>query len=133
MGARRTWAVQSLMDAFKSPKRYLATTPAAAHWHKLVDDVPHQFSLEHRGQLLRVAAAVLSEEFKSLRSPAGRYVSAAESASCALEQLSVEEILSLSVPELAARFHCCPRQLNRLFHAHFGLPVRGAADGNASA
>lgn len=115
--------VQSVMDGFRSPKHYYAANPATGHWHRLVHDTPPQFSLEHRGQLLRVAGAVLSEELKTLRAPAGRYVSAAESATTALEQLSADEILSLSVPELAARFHCCPRQLNRIFHAHFGLPV----------
>ena len=115
--------VQGLMDVFKSPRLYPASGPAATRWHKLVGDVAPQSNLEQRGQLLKVAAAVLAEEFKSVRPPACGYISAVERATRTLEELSVDEILSLSVPELAARFHCCPRQLNRLFHAHFGLPV----------
>jgi AraC-like DNA-binding protein len=114
---------QGLLDSFKAPKRYLAANPSAVRWHRMISDVPPQHSVEHRGQLLGVAAAILGEEFKNLRAVAGRYVTAAENITRTFEHLSVEEILSLSVPELAARFHCCPRQLNRLFHAHFGLAV----------
>jgi AraC-like DNA-binding protein len=39
------------------------------------------------------------------------------------EQLSVHEILNLSVGELANRFSCSRRHLNRLFHQYFGFSV----------
>jgi AraC-like DNA-binding protein len=121
--ARELGFVQSLMDVFTSPRLYRASGPAATRWHELVGDVAPQSNLEHRGQLLKVAAAILAQEFKTVRHAACGYVRAVERANRTFEELTVDEILSLSVPELAARFHCCPRQLNRLFHAHFGLPV----------
>jgi AraC-like DNA-binding protein len=39
------------------------------------------------------------------------------------EKLSANELLGLSVGELAARFGCSKRHLNRLFHQHFGSSV----------
>jgi AraC-like DNA-binding protein len=39
------------------------------------------------------------------------------------EKLSSEEILTLSVGELARKFSCSRRHLNRLFHQHFGFSV----------
>ena len=39
------------------------------------------------------------------------------------EKLSTDEILSLSVGELADKFGCSRRHLNRLFHQHFGFSV----------
>jgi AraC-like DNA-binding protein len=39
------------------------------------------------------------------------------------ERVSAEEILNLSLDELAGRFSCSRRHLNRLFHQHFGLSV----------
>ena len=115
--------VHSLMDRFNAPRFYFAPDPAAAHWHELVNNVPPQPGLEHRGRLLRVAAAVIHEEFKTLRSTPPPGQSVPHDPATDPEQLSVDEILSLPVSQLAARLHCCARQLNRLFHTHFGLPV----------
>jgi AraC-like DNA-binding protein len=39
------------------------------------------------------------------------------------EKLSASELISLSVDDLAARFNCSRRHLNRLFHQHFGVSV----------
>jgi AraC-like DNA-binding protein len=39
------------------------------------------------------------------------------------EKLSANELSSLSVGELAVRFGCSKRHLNRLFHQHFGFSV----------
>jgi AraC-like DNA-binding protein len=39
------------------------------------------------------------------------------------EQLTAEELLSISVGEMAARFNCSRRHLNRLFHQYFGFSV----------
>jgi AraC-like DNA-binding protein len=39
------------------------------------------------------------------------------------EKLSSAELLKLSVDELAAKFSCSRRHLNRLFHQHFGLSI----------
>src|ERR1019366_4324749 len=39
------------------------------------------------------------------------------------EKLSATELVGLSVPELAGKFGCSRRHLNRLFHQHFGISV----------
>jgi transcriptional regulator GlxA family with amidase domain len=39
------------------------------------------------------------------------------------ENLSVDEMVNLSVPELAQTFGCSRRHLNRLFQHHFGISV----------
>ena len=39
------------------------------------------------------------------------------------DKLSSAELLKLSVDELAAKFSCSRRHLNRLFHQHFGLSI----------
>jgi transcriptional regulator GlxA family with amidase domain len=39
------------------------------------------------------------------------------------EKLSASELINLSVGELADRFSCSRRHLNRLFHQHFGVSV----------
>jgi AraC-like DNA-binding protein len=39
------------------------------------------------------------------------------------EKLSTSELLTLSVGELADKFGCSRRHLNRLFHQHFGVSV----------
>jgi AraC-like DNA-binding protein len=39
------------------------------------------------------------------------------------EQLSSNDLLTLSAGELAAKFGCSRRHLNRLFHQHFGFSV----------
>lgn len=115
--------VQPIMDQFKTAHFYPATDSATVGWNQLIHDLPSEFDLEHRSQLLRVTAAILSEEFRKLRPPFPRHERADGRVSHLFEQLAVEQILSLSVTELAGRFSCSPRHLNRLFHQHFGLSV----------
>jgi AraC-like DNA-binding protein len=43
------------------------------------------------------------------------------------EKLSATELINLSVGELADRFSCSRRHLNRLFHQHFGVSVASNA------
>lgn len=115
--------VQTLVDNFSTARFYPAAHPSTAGWHKLVQNVPTEFNLEHRSQLLRMAAAVLSEEFRKVRPPGVHGLRADERMTHLFEQLAVEDILNLSLDELARRFSCSRRHLNRLFHQHFGLSV----------
>jgi len=115
--------VQTLMDTFKTARFYAAASPATIGWHELIRNVPSEFSLAHRGQLLRMAAAVLSEEFRRIRPPGGRGPRPDERMIRLFERVSAEEILDLSLDDLAGRFSCSRRHLNRLFHQHFGLSV----------
>jgi transcriptional regulator GlxA family with amidase domain len=40
-----------------------------------------------------------------------------------LKSLTADEIMSLSVSDLAGKFSCSRRHLNRLFWEHFGMPA----------
>jgi AraC-like DNA-binding protein len=121
--AEELFLVQDLVSAFKSPRCFSPSHPATAPWHKLVRDVPSEFNLEHRGQLLKIAAAILDEEFKKARPSSVQLVRSEDRMAAAFEQVSVQEILTSSVDDLAKRFRCSRRHLNRLFHHQFGLSV----------
>jgi AraC-like DNA-binding protein len=100
-----------------------SNTPLAMECHKLLDEIPPRSTLDHRGQLLRVAAAVLNAEFAAvggLREEVGRIE---EHILEVFEKLTVEEILNLPVGDLARKFSCGRRHLNRLFHQFFGISV----------
>jgi AraC-like DNA-binding protein len=112
--------LQNVTEGFKGTKLYGAASPLAGECHRLLAEVPPQFNLDHRSQLLRVVAAILSVEFKTAQPHRAGFVRAEEHIIQVFEKLSANELLSLSVGELAARFGCSKRHLNRLFHQHFG-------------
>lgn len=112
-----------ITESFKSAKIYNATHPVALECHRLLASVPPQFNLDHRGQLVRIAATILSVEFKEAQFRRSGYVRAEDHMVQVFESLSSSELINLSVGELADRFSCSRRHLNRLFHQHFGLSV----------
>ncbi len=115
--------VQPLLNGLRAPRFHPAANSAAVEWHRLVREVAPEPDLEHRTQLLHVAGAILSEEFKKLRPPLSPHERADAHVTHLFEELSVDQILNLSVEEMAIRFGCSRRHLNRLFNEHFGLPV----------
>lgn len=108
---------------FKSPKLIPASAMLAIECRRLIEGVPPQFNLDHRSQLLRVAAAILSEEFKTAHNQRISSVSVEQRVIEVFENLTADQLLSLSVGELAAKFGCSRRHLNRLFHQFFGYSV----------
>jgi AraC-like DNA-binding protein len=117
------WLLRSLAEHFKRAKVYSACAAVATECHKLLADAPPHFNFDHRSHLLRVASIILSVEFRSARHQQNAFRGTDERVSQILEQLSVDEILDLSVEELAERFGCSRRHLNRLFQQKFGVPV----------
>ena len=115
--------LQNVTEGFKGTKLYGASSPLARECHRLLAEVPTEFNLDHRSQLLRVVAAILSVEFKTAQSYRVGFVRAEVHMLQVFEKLSANELLSLSVGELAARFGCSKRHLSRLFHQHFGFSV----------
>ena len=115
--------LQNITDGFKALKVYPASTTLAKECHRLVGDISPQFNLDHRSQLLRVAAAILSEEFRTAQGHRAGFVRVEDHMIRVFEKLSAEELLSLSVGDLADRFGCSRRHLNRLFHQYFGFSV----------
>jgi AraC-like DNA-binding protein len=115
--------LDALAERLKSIKAVPALTPLASECHRLMSEVTPQQGLDQRGQLIRIAAAVLSNEFQALqRPPEGldptelRFVQV-------FEKLSLNDLLSLPVVDLAAKFGCSRRHLNRLFRQRFGFSV----------
>jgi AraC-like DNA-binding protein len=115
--------IPTISDIFKSAKLYPASSSVAMECHRLLQEVPPQFNLDHRSQLLRVAAAVLTAEFKTAQPRRGGFVRIEDHMLQVFEKLSSNELLNSSVGELAAKFGCSRRHLNRLFHQHFGVSV----------
>jgi AraC-like DNA-binding protein len=116
-------ALHLLAENLKSTKFFPASLPLAAECRRLLVEVPAEFDLNHRGQLLRVAAGVLSNEFKAIQAQRGASAGAENHVAQAFEKLSASDLINLSVGDLATRFNCSRRHLNRLFHQHFGVSV----------
>ena len=112
--------LDDVLKDFGPRKHYTSTSAVAADSHRLLAEVSPNPTLDHRGQLVRIAASILAEEFKQAHHRTG-FVRAEEHIIQVFERLSSDEILSLSIDELATRFSCSRRHLNRLFHQFFGF------------
>jgi AraC-like DNA-binding protein len=115
--------LQNTTENLKGAKLYPASTPLAQECHHLVAKAPPQGNVDHRIQVLRVATVVLSAEFKNARSQRAGFVRIEDHIMQVFEELSSTELLTLSVGDLADKFSCSRRHLNRLFHQHFGCSV----------
>ena len=115
--------LQNVTECFRTPRLYPASSPLAQECHRLLAVAPPGHRLDHRGQLLRVMTAILAVEFKEARRQRAGYVSGREHLIQVFEELSVADIMGLGVGDLADKFHCSARHLNRLFHEHFGFSV----------
>ena len=117
-------ALQLVTDTLRTPRIHPAPSPAAIRCHRLLAELPTGLDLERRSGLVRLAAVLISREFASARAQhPSRGHSLDDQVGHAFEILSVGEIMDQSVKQLARRFHCSDRHLNRLFHQHFGLSV----------
>jgi AraC-like DNA-binding protein len=110
--------LHNITETLQDFRYYSGFSPLAQECHRLLESVPPQFDLDHRGQLLRVVAVILTPEFKHARQQ-----QITEHRVLSFEELTGADILTLSVTDLARRFNCSRRHLNRLFHQHFGLSV----------
>jgi AraC-like DNA-binding protein len=115
--------LHDIMKSYQGAKIYPASSTLAADCQRLLAVVPPQFNLDHRGQLIRIASAILSAEFKETQTRRGGLGRSEEHMVEVFEKLSGMEIITLSVGELAEKFNCSRRHLNRLFHQHFGVSV----------
>lgn len=120
---REICMLPSLIERFRMAKVYPASTTLARECHQLLADTPSMPSLSHRSQLLRITAAILSEELRSAEFKPNGYSRVEERLLHVFENLSAEELLTLSVEKLAFRTSCSRRHLARLFHQHFGTSV----------
>ena len=115
--------LQGTSDLFKGLTIYPASRALAAKCHRLLRDVPLELDVDHRGQLMRIAAAILSFEFKHAQPGKSELLHIEGRMRLAFDKLSTADILTLPVTELAERFNCTRRHLTRLFHHQFGCSV----------
>jgi AraC-like DNA-binding protein len=123
LGSNEIGLLPGITDDFKRGKLYPASTPLALECHRLLEEIPPHFNLDHRSQLLRVAAAVLTIEFMNAQGRRAGLIRPQDHMMRVFEKLSATELVGLSVGELADKFRCSRRHLNRLFHQHFGISV----------
>jgi AraC-like DNA-binding protein len=121
-GAEEISLLNQVTESLSSFRIYADADSVARQCQRLLAQLPPKGGLEHRGQLLQVAAVVLTDIFAKARRDLGGY-GGREHWRNILKSLSTAEVLSLSMDQLAARFSCSKRQLNRLFHEHFHLSV----------
>jgi AraC-like DNA-binding protein len=115
--------LQKMPQVLRTPKVYAAANPVTQQCHRLLAEIPAQCDLNHRSQILRVAALILSDELKSWQQQQFGLESAGDHMMRIFEQLSSEQLLKLSAAELSQKFGCSRRHLSRLFHQRFGLSV----------
>jgi len=115
--------LQNTTGNFNGSKLYPASSSLAQECHRLVETAPPQGNVDHRSQMLRLAAAVLTVEFQNARSRQNGFVRMEDHMMQVFEELSTTELLTLSVGDMANKFSCSRRHLNRLFHQYFGCSV----------
>jgi AraC-like DNA-binding protein len=115
--------LQTVAERLRSLKVYPARTPIAATCQKLIKEAPTHVNLDHRCHLLRVATAVLTDEFDAACERSAGFLRMEDHIVQVFETLTADEILHLPIADLAQRFGCSRRHLNRLFHQYFRLSV----------
>ena len=108
---------------FRSPNYHVATSPVALRCRKWLNELPPDYSLNYRTLLLRVAAAVLESKLMKHHLRRENSVTTDDRLVQVLQRLSADEIISLPVDELAARFGCSRRHLYRVFQGQFACSI----------
>jgi AraC-like DNA-binding protein len=115
--------IQNVPTGLRIPKVYSAADPIAVQCHRLLAEISPKCDINHRSQLLRAAALLISAEIKSKQRQQFASESAEDHMMRVFEQLPSHQLLNLSVDELSQKFGCSRRHLNRLFHQRFGFSV----------
>ena len=115
--------LRQVTDDFRAAKYFPSSATLAVKCHQLIETVPSQSDLDHRSHLLQVAAVILKEEFKTAHQQHADMGEVEDRIITIFDQLSADQLMGLTVDELAVMFGCCRRHLNRLFHQYFGFSV----------
>lgn len=115
--------LEGVAEKFQQPRRFSSGLPLAKQCHRLMEGVTPTPNLDHRSQLLRIISIILNDEFKAGQEQRVGGLGVEEHLIQTFEQLSVDELLDISVGDLASKFNCSRRHLNRLFHQYFGFSV----------
>lgn len=123
LGSAEVSKIQSLAAIFKDARLYQAGSHVAAECHRLLQDLPAQPGLTHRAHLLNLASTVLGVELTQLKVSQFGCLPTEDRMAHVFSCLPVDDMVSLSATELADKFGCSSRHLNRLFHRYLGLSV----------
>ncbi len=115
--------LHKVIASSKTVKIYPPSSAVALDCQPLLENLHSQSRLIQRSQILRIVAAILAEEFKHVRNQQSGQDWAEDRMIQVFEKLSSAELLNLSVDDLAAKFSCSRRHLNRLFHQHFNVSI----------
>jgi len=122
-GSSEIVLLHSFLEGFRGLRRYPDGSSETQECHAVVGHVPSACNLDHRSRLLRVAATILSAEFDRVRCQNGTLIPNDTHFSRVIESLSIDDLQGLGIDDLAVRFGCSRRHLNRLFQKHFGVSV----------
>lgn len=117
--------LQDTTENFKGSKLYPASSLLAAKCHRQAAAAAPQGGIDHRSSLLGIAAGVLMVEFENVRRKRGGFVRIEDHILQVFEELSTNDLLTLSIEDLAHKFGCSRRHLARLFHQYFGSSIAG--------
>ncbi len=123
LACREIPRLRAAADELKTGKAFPAEREPAAHCLALLQAIPAEHNLVHRTLLLRLAAVLLEDELLAVKGEQLTAASAGERILQILDGISITELISASVDELAQKFGYSRRHLNRLFHAQFGFSV----------
>lgn len=116
-------AMQREFVVAKPGKWFRSSDPVAIETHELMKQAASQSPLNRRVQLLQVAVLVLGKEFEGAGYARQPQKPMERNLLRVLGRLSLDELVTLSVDEIAARCNCSPRHLNYLFNQYFRSSV----------
>ena len=122
--ARELTLFTKVMEKLRRPRLHPGADSMALRCHGLIREVPPEANLEQSVQLLRVVAPLLVFEFNEVTKGHNGFHQSEEHFLQALEGLSVAELIDLPIDELAAKFSCSRRHLDRLFQRFSGTSPR---------
>lgn len=99
-----------------------AAESLAQRFARIVVDAPHE-GLSSRCRLLQLWADAVSQSFETW-TPSAEYLDLPDRFQLLLQQMSLADLATCSLGELAERLRCSERHLSRLFREETGVPFR---------
>lgn len=121
LGLNEIGLLEKVSATLNDGRHHPSTSPLARQCQTLLDSTPASSTLEQRSHLLRIAAAILAEEFKAAKEQQTKSGHGHADLAAMFNQLSMEDVEKLSVEDLAKKMGYSRRHLNRLFQEHMGI------------
>lgn len=122
-GSTEIALLRRVSEAFLKPRRFPVHGGVAKECSDWLRARPSCWNLEQRSRLLCVVAEVLAQDFERIREEGCSRSTSEQSFLKTFESLTVDDLQDCSIDQLAAKFHCGRRHLNRQFQRYLGLSV----------